>query len=240
MSGFSDCIKRADLRVNLLLLAASTAAISVCRSEQCFAALLLASVLWLLMCGRIKKGFLFIAAYVILFGISRLTIGKEAWTTIWLFSAIARHMLIPIAFISDIMDRPTGSFLAVFSKLHIPKGMGIATVVLLRFFPAIRNEFHAIRSALKFRGIGVTVWNVLVHPLKTFEYILIPMLIRTTRIAEELSAAAIVRGVRLDNDIISFEPISFSWKDVGIASAFGMIMVLICLADVFLFCGANI
>lgn len=239
MRNLLNCVKRADLRVNLLLLAAGTIAIAICRSEQCFAALILTAVLWLFLCGRIKKGILFLIAYMALMVLSHITIGKKAWTTIWLFSVIARHMLIPIAFVSDVMERPTGSFMAVFSELHIPKGMSIATVVLLRFFPAISNEFRTIRSALKFRGIGVTVWNTLAHPLSTFEYIMIPMLIRTTRIAEELSAAAIVRGVRLDNDIISFEPVSFSRKDICVASVFGLTITLICVADNFLFFGVN-
>ena len=228
------------MRVNLLLLLLSTAAIAVCKDETYFAALFAVAICWLFCCGHIKKGLLFITAYLLLLAISSVTIGQRAWTTIWLFSVIARHMLIPIAFISDLTERPTGSFLAVFSKLHIHKGMSIATVVLLRFFPTIWHEFHAIRNALKFRGIGVTIWYSLAHPLRIFEYILIPMLIRTTRIAEELSAAAIVRGVRLDNAIISFDPVSFSRKDQMIAGVFGMIIALITLASVYASHGASL
>ena len=240
MKTLFHAIQRADLRVNLLLLLLSTVAIAICKEEMYFAALFTIAVCWLFCCGHLKKGLSFIVAYLLLLAVSSVTIGQRAWTTIWLFSMIARHMLIPIAFISDLTERPTGSFLTVFSKLHIPKGMSIATVVLLRFFPTIWHEFHAIRSALKFRGIGVSIWYYLAHPLRTFEYIMVPMLIRTTRIAEELSAAAIVRGVRLDNAIISFNPVSFSRKDRMITGVFGMLIALITLANVYHSYGASL
>ena len=83
-----------------------------------------------------------------------------------------------------------------FAGHAFPKAVGIAVAVVLRFFPTIYGEYRAIRSSQRFRGIGVGVVHTLTHLPSTVEYILIPLILRTTKVAEELSASMTVRGVR--------------------------------------------
>ena len=101
-------------------------------------------------------------------------------------------------------------------KLHLPKAAGIGTAVVLRFFPTIASEYRAIRSSQRFRGIGVGVLHTLTHLPTTVEYILIPLILRTTKVAEELSASMTVRGVRFSGETVSYRSIRFCWKDAAL------------------------
>jgi energy-coupling factor transport system permease protein len=48
---------------------------------------------------------------------------------------------------------------------------------------------------MRLRGIGLSAGNVLTRPLTVMESVLIPMMMRCATIAEELSAAAVTRGI---------------------------------------------
>lgn len=48
---------------------------------------------------------------------------------------------------------------------------------------------------MKIRGFLRSVPTVLRHPLNTLEYAIVPMVFRSLKIADELSASAIVRGI---------------------------------------------
>ena len=126
---------------------------------------------------------------------------------------IGRKALIPLSFAICLAEMPTGSLMAALQKMHFPKAVGIATAVVLRFFPTISVEYRAIRSAQRFRGIGVGVFRTLIRLPSTIEYILIPMILRTTRVAEELSASMTVRGVRFSGTTVSYRSIRFTGQD---------------------------
>ncbi len=231
MSGIKNAVQNADLRVSLLLVLVNAIAVMLCVTEICFIALLLFACLWLCLSGRVSTALKLAAGCVLLFGLSRLTLGVRGFETFWMFSNLIRHMLIPIAFTAGLADAPTGTLLTVFSKLRLPKAFGIATVVLLRFIPTIGYELRAIRGSLKFRGTGVGFWNTLTHISSNFELTIVPLLIRTTRIAEELSAAAMVRGVRINNAIVSYDMVEFRRGDALLTGAFAILVAGICLVD---------
>ena len=229
-----NCFRGADLRVSLLLVVINAVAVMLCTREAVFIALFIPAFIWLCLRGRVGKGLKFAVGYAVLYGISYLTLGVRGMETFWMFSNVARHMLIPIAYTSGITDAPTGTLLLVFHKLRLPKAAGISTVVLLRFTPTIGYEMRAIRNSLKFRGTGVGFWSTVTHIPSNFERTLIPLLIRTTKIAEELAAAAMVRGVRLNNDIVSFDEVRFRKGDIVIATLFTMLAASAYLAEVIL------
>lgn len=233
-------VKKADLRVHLALLFISGIAVFVCRSEASFAGLLLLALLWLGLQGEWKKVFSTGILYLLVSGFLTITMGIRQLEAIRILFQIFRNIIIPVAFAGAVMELPAGSIISVFSRMRLPKALSISTVVFMRFFPTIGHEYRAIRNSLKFRGIGVSFWNVLAHLPSTYELILVPLLIRTTRIAEELAAAAIVRGVRLDNRIVSFEPVRFTRGDAVLAAVFAVLFLLICLLDRMLFSGVMV
>ena len=231
MSGIVHAVRRSDLRVSLMLVLINAVAVMLCTREIWFIVLFAVTFVWLCFRGQSGKGLKLATGYAVLFVLGRLTLGVRGFETIWLFSNLIRHMLIPIAYTLGLTDAPTGTLLTVFHKLRMPKSFGISTVVLLRFFPTIACELHAIRSSLKFRGTGVGFWNTLTHIPANFEQTMVPLLIRTTRISEELSAAAMVRGVRLNNKITSYEEVRFCSRDAVVLLVFSLLAMAVFAAD---------
>ncbi|MCC8150017.1 MAG: energy-coupling factor transporter transmembrane protein EcfT [Lachnospiraceae bacterium] len=75
-------------------------------------------------------------------------------------------------------------FVAVMWKLKLPQTAIIPLSVIFRYFPAIKEEWTSIRAAMKMRGIHVSM-----------EHIMVPLLMSAVNVSEELSAAALCRGL---------------------------------------------
>lgn len=101
------------------------------------------------------------------------------------------------------VDTTTASeFLAAMERMHVPKQLTIPISVMFRFFPTIGEERRAIRDAMKMRGIHFSV-----------EYRMIPMIMSVLQIGEELSAAALIRGLAGPYKRTNICKIGFRWTD---------------------------
>lgn len=85
----------------------------------------------------------------------------------------------------------TGEFMSCMQKMHMPDGIAVSLAVVMRFFPTIKEEYSSINDAMRMRGVMLCGGNV----LKMIEYRMIPLLFSCVNIGEELSAAAITRGL---------------------------------------------
>lgn len=221
---------RPDPRTWLLLCLLGIASILLVHSEIGGLCLFLGCLLSHLLSGNTNKILPYVLYYLVFYGIGwagvRLLDSEVAFSVSSMLSSIGivgRKMLIPLSFATALAGEPTGSLMAALQAMRFPKAVGIAATVVLRFFPTISGEYRAIRSSQRFRGIGVGVVHTLTHLPSTVEYILIPLILRTTKVAEELSASMTVRGVRFSGETISYRPIHFSWKD-GALCVFMMVI----------------
>lgn len=107
------------------------------------------------------------------------------------------RMVTPVYFAALLLIRTTtvNQFIGAFRKMHLPDLLIIPLSVMFRFIPTVSEEWHSIRNAMRFRGIGVSVKRVLTRPMMTLEYMLIPLLMSTATISEELAAASLSRGL---------------------------------------------
>lgn len=116
-----------------------------------------------------------------------------------IFVTVILRKFIPLFMIGKmIFSTKVGEFIACMYKLKMPKDFIIAISVIFRYFPTILEEWQSIIISMKMRGIGLSFFNIIAHPLKSIEYMLVPLLINQIKIGEELSQAALCRG--LDND----------------------------------------
>lgn len=90
---------------------------------------------------------------------------------------------------------PSGKLTASLRKMPIPARIMLVLIVMLRFAPTVLHEFGEVKEAMKIRGFLKSVGNVLRHPMDTMEYAIVPMVFRSLKIADELAASAIVRGI---------------------------------------------
>lgn len=80
-------------------------------------------------------------------------------------------------------------------KVGLPRSVTITLAVTLRFMPTINQEMTAIRASMKMRNISLNLWNFLKSPLMMLEFVMVPMMMRFVKVAEELAASAVVRGI---------------------------------------------
>ena len=88
-----------------------------------------------------------------------------------------------------------GEMACALQWLHVPKHGVIAICVALRFFPTLSQEFASVRDALRVRGMPLTAASVVRHPVRTLERVLVPVMSRLAIVADELSNAAMARGM---------------------------------------------
>ncbi len=108
-------------------------------------------------------------------------------TSFFIFVNYMRRML-PCIIVGMLMVKktPLRNLIVGLRKLHFPQKVIVAVSVTLRYFPAIREETGYIRDAMKLRNI---------HGFQKVEFMVVPLMISATSTAEELSAAAVTRGI---------------------------------------------
>ncbi len=116
-----------------------------------------------------------------------------------------------------IMTTTVSEFVAAMDSLHIPKSFTVPVSVMFRFFPTIKEEYSAIRDAMRLRNIGS--WR---NPVEMLEYRMVPLLMGLLSIGNELSASALTRGLDAPCIRTNMCPIGFHWQD--------MIALLFCIA----------
>lgn len=77
-------------------------------------------------------------------------------------------------------------FVVCMRKLRLPQKLIVPLTVTLRYFPAIREETGHIRDAMKLRGV---------RGLSKIEALTVPLMMSAAGTAEELSEAAVTRGI---------------------------------------------
>lgn len=84
-------------------------------------------------------------------------------------------------------------FIGAMERMHITEKIVIPMSVIFRFFPTISEEYQAIRDAMKMRGRGIRFGGK--NPFLMLEYRLVPLMVSVVKIGDELSAAALTRGL---------------------------------------------
>ncbi len=164
-----------------------------------------------------------------------LAIGEGAWTRVivlpaaaavlaavaFALPALVRHpvlgvigtvaayllRLLAIGGIAAHLVRTTGpaDFTAALRAARVPRALTVSAAVMLRFVPTIIAEALAVRDAMRLRGLGgVRGW--LRHPILSIEYFTVPLIASSLRVADDLSAAALLRGLGSTTTPTSMHP----------------------------------
>lgn len=124
---------------------------------------------------------------------------------------------------SGLSKVPSGQLLASLQKLKIPDSILLTLTVALRFFPILRAESKIIGENVRIRGISLKSPKNWLRLNQMFEYAIIPLLMRTIRLADDLSASATTRGIDAPCKKTSHYAIAFRPKD-SIALLLGLCM----------------
>lgn len=105
--------------------------------------------------------------------------------------------MIPIFLLASWVLRttPMDDLIVALQRLKLPQSVIVPLIVVFRYIPTLKIEYRTIRGTMEIRGICDTRWHRLLHPIKTVEYILIPLLMRCLKVTDELTASGATRGI---------------------------------------------
>lgn len=127
-------------------------------------------------------------SFMVLIEYALMPILSGMYASLILFLAVAVRKVLPCLIIGRwiLTSTEVSEFIATMWKLHLPQDIIIPISVVFRYFPTLKEEWCSLRMAMKMRGIGISM-----------EHIMVPLMMSAINISEELSAAALCRG--LDN-----------------------------------------
>ena len=84
---------------------------------------------------------------------------------------------------------------ALLGKTRLPRALIVSVAVTCRFIPTLGDEYAKIREAMRVRGVRTGLAGLILEPAHLAESILLPLVTRATRLADELAASAMTRGI---------------------------------------------
>lgn len=119
---------------------------------------------------------------------------------------------------------------ASFTKMGAPKSVVIPIAVAVRYIPTLKEEWLHIRDAMRMRNVTAGIKNPFKRLVCRMECYLVPLFVSSIQCADELSAAAVTRGI--DNPM---KPTCRNYRKMGFRD---YITILIAVA-VTVFCARN-
>ena len=131
--------------------------------------------------------------------------------------------IIPIAGLGFwiLATTPMDDLTVAMQRMHMPQAVTIPLVVMFRYIPTLGIEYRRIKNAMAIRGISDTYLKRIAHPVRTVEYILVPLLMRCLKVTDELAASGTTRGLELDTRREALNEVRMGTGD-WLAIAFGM------------------
>lgn len=177
---------------------------------------------------RFKAAIMYVVTFAVAnFGGTALisqTYGVLNFIFVALFMVVARFMPGFVMGCNLISTTKISEFMEAMDRMHMPLAVSISLSVTFRFFPTLKEEYQSISKSMKVRGISFGGGK----PSKMVEYRLIPMIISSMKISDELSAAALTRGLGAPKERTNLCEIGFRVQDILaiLLCIFGWIMLL--------------
>lgn len=169
----------------------------------------------------------YLVLYIVCFVLERLALTQLTGMISFLLLAVTSIMtrFAPGIMVGAYLVASTSvsEFLAAMERMHLSEKIVIPLSVIFRFLPTMKEEYQAINDAMKMRGIRFGGKQ----PLLMIEYRLVPFMVSVVKIGDELSAAALTRGLGAPGKRTNICKIGFHVRDV--------ILMVVCLVCVLLF-----
>ncbi len=114
-------------------------------------------------------------------------------------------------------------FVAAMERMKIPQSFTIPMAVIFRFFPTLIQEFNRINEAIKIRGIRLGEYSM----VEVLEYRIVPLIISSVKIGDELSMSALTRGLTSTRERTNICCIGIRLVDIAIYLIFIVLLVLV-------------
>ncbi|WP_148497781.1 energy-coupling factor transporter transmembrane component T [Paenibacillus senegalensis] len=147
------------------------------------------------------------------------------WTIVAFFSLLGLRLL-PVLMAAVSLGRvPAGQLIVALRTVRIPMGVLVALAVSTRFLPILRLEQEAIQTNARLRGVSAASPRNWLRPLRTFEYTIVPLLMRSLKIADELAASAATKGIDHPGPKTSLYPVALRWQDAAVLLVYSCCLI---------------
>ena len=219
---------RLDPRTKLLILAVTSVSVFMNKSIAVECVLAGIPLVLLSVSGNLKRMLKYAALFLALLLIQLFIVPRLPVTfggIVYMFAVYIRKLL-PCFMLGSLLIATTSvsKFLAAITKLRLSKGLTIALAITLRYFPTMREECASIRDAMALRGISASAAGLISHPIQTMEYVYVPLLVSASRISDEITQAAITRGIEHTGERSCIEKIAFSFADLLVVIAYAALV----------------
>lgn len=183
-------ILRLDPRTHMGLLLMTTLIAFIVKPFAFEVGLVIALALLQVLCGHVKIA----VGYIALFALIVLTLdyafaaGAAVFLTTFVYSFTLARRAFEVFMVGTLMiaDNSVHRITAALRKLHFPEAVLIPFATGLRYFPTLGQEIGYIRDAMRLRAIPVS---------KRVEAFFVPLMMSAATTADELSRAAVCRGI---------------------------------------------
>ena len=107
--------------------------------------------------------------------------------------------------------------ISAMQTMKFPNAVAILFIVILRYMPTLREDYGYLKDSLKIRGIKTSGIEFFIHPIRSLEFMIVPILFRSIRVAEELSTSVLLRGIENYKNRTNIYPLKFTKIDAGYA-----------------------
>ncbi len=178
--------------------------------------LIFASVLMVMM-GRYKRLLGFWLVYALMMGTYTLTMHMGDFQYIGLFIIVVVQCIPCIALASILVSKyNSAQLLSALETMHVPRVLVVAVTITIKYIPTFKREFSYITESMRLRGIGFT-WK---KPVKSFQFFIVPQLFRCAALAEEVTAAGLVKGIDAPLRRSSYFEEKFTFADATVLVVF--------------------
>ena len=188
MRGFPAPLVKIDLRAKAVALIAMNAVLYLSTSLAVEVYLMSFAIALSVLCGRIVSAARFAAAFAILVAVELAVVPVFGGFLggLVMFVAVLVRKILPVLSVGLLIIATTevSEFLAVAAKLRVPRAVTVPLSVVFRYFPTLRQECSDVRDAMRMRGITLS-----------FEHVVVPVMMSAVNVSDELSAAALCRGI---------------------------------------------
>lgn len=179
--------------------------------------------------GKYKSGvkMLFIYGLLVVIDLFVIPVAEGMLLHVLSLASVGIRMLLPCIISGGYAFSTTtvGEMVCAMRRLRIPESIVIPCVTVIRFFPTIAEDYRQIRNAMILRGISTK------NPAALLEYILMPLLMNSNNVAQDISIAAMTKGISIKGRHTSMLELKMQWYDWG--------YMLLCTIPFFLFLGGK-
>ena len=156
----------------------------------------------------VKRALAYIGLFLLIKLLAYVDLGMTTGALIGLIALFLR--LYPIFNIGRILILTSPlKIMSALRAVKAPQSLSIGLVTALRFLDEMTARLNEIKNGMKVRGLRLS----LLHPIRSFELYLIPLIYKCLHVSETLTSSIIAKGIEYEGKKTSYRPVHFGWYD---------------------------